>query len=148
MSKTGKEFLTEISAAAQRVCGRYGLRASVCIAQALLESDWGEHAIATYNVFGRKWVKTGNYIELPTKEFINGKWITVSAKFRKYDSYDEALTSYCELISHAPYQAVKPNYANLEAYVRELGKMYATDPNYATKILNIIKMNNLTQFDV
>lgn len=148
MVATGSAFLTEFAPKAQAWCKKYGLRASVCIAQAIIESDWGRKAIGGYNVFGRKWAPgKGAYVEKVTTEYKGGKPVVVKDKFRVYNSYDEALYSYCELMTHAPYQNVKPKYSNLDAYVQEVARVYCTDPNYAKKVINVIKMNNLARFD-
>jgi flagellum-specific peptidoglycan hydrolase FlgJ len=148
MGKTGKEFLEAIAPVAEKKCKEYGLRASVCIAQTILESGWGKNAIAEYNVFGRKWAGKGEYVVKTThEEKKNGEIITIEDKFRKYDSYDEALYSYCELISHKPYEKVKPQYASLDKYITELAKVYCTDSHYKDKITKIIEENDLTKYD-
>jgi flagellum-specific peptidoglycan hydrolase FlgJ len=143
-----EEFIAWLGPTAQRICTKYGLFPSVCIAQAALETGWGKYVIGEYNLFGRKWDGWGGYIEKPTKEYIDGKWITVLDKFQGYDSLDQALEDYCMLITEEPiYQPCLQYLGNLEAFVQTLGPIYATDPNYAGKILRIIKANDLTNFD-
>lgn len=49
------EFINFIGDAAGNICAEYNLPASVCIAQAAIESGWGKYCIGNYNYFGRKW---------------------------------------------------------------------------------------------
>lgn len=141
---TGLNFINEIAPIVKMTCQKYQLKASVCIAQAILESNWGRNRIGLYNIFGRKWNKNGRFIEVPTSEYVKGKWIKIYAKFRDYDSLNEAIDSYCMLISHAPYRLDK---TSLESYVTSLGKVYATDPKYAQSLLSLIHQYNLEQYD-
>ena len=71
-----EEFIESIGSEAGKICADYNLPASVCIAQAALESGWGKYAIGNHNYFGRKWSGWGDYVELPTKEYINGQFVT------------------------------------------------------------------------
>ena len=71
----------------------HGILPSVSAAQAILESGWGESLLAQYpnhNLFGIKassdW--KGKRVDLPTQEYIDGKFVTVEATFRKYDSWE------------------------------------------------------------
>lgn len=68
--------------------------ASVMIAQAIVESGWGNSTLASapnYNLFGIKGSYNGQSVTMPTSEYVNGQWITVNAAFRKYPSYKESL---------------------------------------------------------
>lgn len=142
------DFLSEITPVAYRVCADFGLRTSVCIAQAILESGWGVNRIGLYNVFGRKYVDYGDFMEVATQEEVDGEMVDTIALFRVYDSLYAAVVSYCMLLTHEPYEAVKPLYNDLEAYVRAMGDVYASDSRYADKVLELIKEYNLTEFDV
>ena len=82
-----EEFIQSIANSAVKSCKRYGLYPSVCIAQACIESTWGEDAIGIYNLFGRKAVDGDEYIICPTREQLeDGSYITIDAKFKKYNS--------------------------------------------------------------
>lgn len=148
---TNAEFVEKIGALASEDMKKTGILASLTIAQAILESAWGTSALAqapNYNLFGIKGAYNGNYCEFNTSEYLNGKWVTVKAQFRKYPSWAESLADHSALFN------TYDRYANLRGctdyklacrYVREDG--YATDPNYTSKLINIIESNNLTRFD-
>lgn len=148
---TNVEFVEKIGALASEDMKKTGILASLTIAQAILESAWGTSALAqapNYNLFGIKGAYNGNYCEFNTSEYLNGKWVTVKAQFRKYPSWAESLADHSALFN------TYDRYANLRGctdyklacrYVREDG--YATDPSYTSKLINIIESNNLTRFD-
>jgi flagellum-specific peptidoglycan hydrolase FlgJ len=143
-----KEFVSWLASAAQRVCAAYKLPASVCIAQGALESGWGEYIIGEYNLFGRKWNGTGSYLVKQTEEYYDGQWQTVSAKFQAYESLEEAIQDWCVLLTEEPvYESCLTYRQDAEAFAKALGHIYATDPDYADKILSIIAANELKQYD-
>ena len=146
---TAEEFIEWLGEAARRTCGSYGLFASVCVAQAALESGWGQYIIGKYNLFGRKWGGSGAYIEQTTQEYEEGEWITIVDKFQDYDSLDAALADWCVLITEEPVYAPCLQYLNdREGFVAVLGPIYATDPDYAEKIMSIISSYSLAVLDV
>lgn len=113
---------------------------SAVLAQGALESGWRENA---KTLFGIK----GNGQTLMTQEFVNGKYITVSANFKSHANATEAVIQYYELMNMSRYAAVK-DLKTAEEQIRYIHKAgYATDPNYADKIIKIIEANNLTQYD-
>ena len=113
---------------------------SVVLAQGALESGWRE---TSKTLFGIK----GSGQTLLTQEFINGKYVTVSANFKTYSNLTEAVIQYYELMNKPRYSAVKDLKTAEEQikFIHAAG--YATDPNYADKIIKIIESNNLTQYD-
>jgi len=145
---TPEEFVDWLAPAAKTICARYNLFASVCIAQGALESGWGDAVIGRYNLFGRKWNGTGRYIEVFTQEYYDGEYQTIVAKFQDYDTLEEAIEDWCILITEEPVYEPCLEYQNdLEEFVRTLGPIYATDPDYADKVLSTIYANDLTEYD-
>lgn len=147
-----EDFIEEIGPAVRSVCIAYNLPASVCIAQAALETGWGEAVIGQYNYFGRKWNGTGPYEELTTEEVDeNGNWYTTTARFQVYISLDDAIEDWCQLIredpAYAQAAAVWDGGWNLTDFVNALAPVYATDPDYAHKVLSTIAANDLTVYD-
>lgn len=146
-----EEFIDMIGGTAGEVCAIYNLPASVCIAQAILESGWGKYCIGQYNYFGRKWNGWGNYVRQQTNEYEDGQWVTIYDKFQSYESLEEAIKDWCVLISQDwKYQDVMDAWEatwSTEDFVYALAPIYATDPNYASKILATIEANNLKRFD-
>lgn len=145
------EFINFIGDAVGRICADYNLPASVCIAQAAIESGWGRYCIGGYNYFGRKWGGEGNHIEKPTYEFVNGEYIQISDKFQDYDSLEDAIRDWCVLITEEPAYSealsVWNNTWDIRQFVEAMAPVYATDPDYSGKIMATISANDLMRFD-
>lgn len=148
---TPDEFIDFIGDTAGKVCAEYNLPASVCIAQAILESGWGRYCIGQFNYFGRKWNGWGNYVRQQTTEYENGEYVTIYDKFQSYESLEDAIRDWCVLIAEDyKYSDVISTWHetwSVEAFVLALAPIYATDPDYANKILSTINANDLTRFD-
>lgn len=148
---TPDEFIDFIGDTAGNVCAEYNLPASVCIAQAILESGWGRYCIGQFNYFGRKWNGWGNYVRQQTTEYENGEYVTIYDKFQSYESLEDAIRDWCVLIAE-DYKYSDVIYAwhehwSVEDFVYALAPIYATDPDYASKIMATINANDLTRFD-
>ncbi len=149
---TNAEFIEKIGALAREDMKKSKILASLTIAQAILESGWGRSALSqapNYNLFGIKGDYNGAYCTFPTSEYINGRWCTVNANFRKYPSWAESLADHSALFNRWDrYANLRGNYNYRDVCnkVREDG--YATDPSYSSKLINIIEQYNLTKFDV
>lgn len=148
---TPENFISMIGPAARRVCLAYNLPASVCIAQAAIESGWGASVIGNYNYFGRKAVSGDASEAHVTQEYINGHYVDTVANFKSYESLDDAIEDWCILIREEPAYArtaaVWDRGWNLTDFVNALAPVYATDPNYAGKVLSTISANGLTVYD-
>lgn len=148
---TPDEFIDYIGDTAGRVCAEYNLPASVCIAQAILESGWGKYCIGQFNYFGRKWNGWGNCVRQQTTEYINGDYITMYDRFQSYESLEEAIRDWCILMTEEPaYREVMDAWHEtwcVEDFVSVMAPIYATDPDYASKIMATINANNLKRFD-
>nr|WP_314067118.1 LysM peptidoglycan-binding domain-containing protein [uncultured Vagococcus sp.] len=151
-------FIEQVGAQAQSVAAANNLYASVMIAQAILESAWGNSALSVspnHNLFGIKGSYNGQYVEMRTQEVYNGKWVTVTAKFRKYPSHTESLQDNAYVLKNTSFQsgvyfysgAWKSNTNSYRDATAWLTGRYATDPGYAGKLNTIIENNNLTRFD-
>ena len=138
------EFIAWLAPTAQRICRKYELPVSVCIAQGALESGWGKYSIGQYNIFGRKWNGVGNYIKVQTEEFEDEQWQTNLSKFQDYTNLDEAVEDWCILITEEQrYSPCLEYRTEVERFLRILAPIYATDPQYADKVLATIEANNL-----
>lgn len=147
-----QDFIELIAKGAQSVAQNTGVPASLSIAQAALESGWGESGLAKTgnNLFGIKanslW--RGETLILPTKEYIKGQWVFVPAKWRKYENWQASVND------HAAFLRQNQRYApcfvclSAEAFARALAKAgYATDPLYADKVIGVMNKHNLISFD-
>lgn len=149
---TPEEFIEYIGNRAGMVCADYNLPASVCIAQAAIESGWGRYCIGAFNFFGRKWGGWGEYVEKPTKEYDQAiGYYDEIAKFQSYDTLDDAIRDWCVLMTEEPaYSDALNTWHNtwsVEEFVKAMASVYATDPDYANKIMATIRANNLMRFD-
>ena len=142
------EFVSRHSQAAQAVSRDSGIPASYMIGQAGHETGWGKSEIRhadgspSYNLFCIKatggW--KGKVAEVRTTEYINGAPQKTTAKFRAYDSYEEAFRDYARLISKSPrYDQVMDQLDSVQGFASGLQKAgYATDPRYAAKLSQAI----------
>lgn len=144
-------FLNKVAAGVKDCWTKYQILPSVVLAQAILESGWGtsDKALKANNLFGIKansdW--SGPTVTLPTKEHVNGKWITIDAKWRKYGSWADCLVDHAAFLSKPRYKAIIGN-TDYKSVCKELQKAgYATDPTYASKLIGVIESNKLTKYD-
>jgi len=149
---TPAEFFAKFAKAAQDTCHGTGLCASVCLAQAAIESGWGGSGLAAkYNNFGgikAAWDWKGKVVVLPTREVIKGKTITVQAAFRHYDSPADYFKGRYEFLKR------NPRYKRLFAsddYIAEAHLFqacgYATDPQYGNVLAATVRKYGLTKYD-
>jgi hypothetical protein len=126
----------------------YHIFPSVTIAQAILESGWGQYAHGN-NLFGIKWTEGCGYESqsLPTKECINGVWQNVQALFRAYKTYGDSIFDHAKLLTLGRYAPVVQAKDYKEACRALHSCGYANDPNYANLLIRIIEQNNLLQYD-
>ena len=137
-----QDFINMVSEPARNGCAKYGLPWQVPVAQAAIESGWGETVSGVNNFLGRKWNNKGTYTECNTQECINGETIDIVDKFQDYENIDDCFKDWCVLIEEEPRYAnaltVWNNTTDIEQFVYALAPIYATDPVYADKIWNTI----------
>jgi flagellum-specific peptidoglycan hydrolase FlgJ len=129
---------------------RYGVPASVTIAQAIEESAWGQSSLAAryHNLFGIKGTGPAGSVALPTQEYENGTWVTIDAQFAVYHNDAESIADHAELLATSGYyvraMAVR---AHPDAFANDLTGVYATDPGYGANLIALMKLYNLYQYD-
>ena len=144
-------FYNKLIGHASQAAQETGIPANFMIGHAALESGWGRREIKakdgtnTHNLFGIKaggsWA--GKTATVTTTEYIGGVAHKVQEKFRAYSSYAEAFKDYANLLAN------NPRYSNVVAagngndaasFAKGLQRAgYATDPNYAHKIMAVLK---------
>nr|WP_276521732.1 glycoside hydrolase family 73 protein [Weissella diestrammenae] len=152
---TKDQFIRRLAPEAQTIQLQYGVRASITLSQAALESDWGQSELAYKynNFFGVKASSGMKQVSLPTSEYVNGKWIKVDAPFRAYDSWQESMVDHAKLLvngtadNHARYLKVIQGSTAEESAKELVEGGYATDPKYAEKLIYIINTYHLEQYD-
>ncbi|GMA48306.1 LysM peptidoglycan-binding domain-containing protein [Tetragenococcus muriaticus] len=144
-------FIEELAGHAESVAAANNLYASVMIAQAVVESGWGSSTLSqapNNNLFGIKGTYNGQSVKMPTQEYINGRYVTVNADFRKYPSYTASFQDNAALLSTNLYSgAWKSNTSSYRDATAALTGLYATAPNYNTVLNGVIEDYNLTRFD-
>lgn len=148
LSGDSKDFLAQLSLPARLASEQSGIPHHLILAQAALESGWGQRQIRrengepSFNLFGVKasgdW--KGKVTEITTTEFENGEAKKVKAKFRVYSSYLEALSDYVGLLTRNPRYAAVTSASTAEQGAQALQNAgYATDPQYARKLTSMIQ---------
>ena len=146
-------FKQEMAAHAAAASQATGIPADFMIAQAGLESGWGQHqprsagGEPSHNLFGIKaganW--KGPVIHAATTEVVNGVSTRVVQPFRAYGSYGEAFQDYAALLSgsarYARAMSAGAQQGSAQGFATALQKAgYATDPSYAGKLERAIRL--------
>lgn len=147
-----ESFVQRLQPHAQTASAVTGIPARFMLGQAALETGWGRHEIRgadgtnSHNLFGIKagsnW--KGRTVDVVTTEYVDGKAQKQVETFRAYDSYAESFRDYASLLrNNARYQNVIAQGHDAAGFAQGLQRAgYATDPNYAQKLMNVI-----SQFD-
>ena len=144
-----EKFVLDHQEAAKAASASSGIPAAHILGQAALETGWGKRVIKTadgkdsHNLFGIKATNswTGKVAEVTTTEYIGGQPRKVTAKFRAYDSYEDAFKDHARLLTQGKrYQATAVAQADTaQGFASGLQKAgYATDPAYADKLTRVI----------
>lgn len=155
--KVNAQFIENIGTTARQIAKDNGLYASVMVAQAILESNYGQSALSAppyHNLFGIKGSYQGESVTVSTKEFLNDQWAVAQERFRSYPSYYASLLNNARVLragnswSSDYYRGTwKENTNHYTDATAWLENRYATDPNYGSKLNNIIQRYQLTKFD-
>ncbi len=140
-------YIKRYARVAQVEMERYGIPASITLAQGLLESDCGESRLAmnNNNHFGIKcFSKTcakghcSNFTDDSHKDF-----------FRKYKSSWESYRAHSQFLQKKRYRHLqKLPVTDYEGWAHGLKKAgYATDPNYGFKLIRLIEDLQLYRLD-
>ncbi len=137
-------FVQSVAPYAQQAASQLGVSADALIAQAALETGWGQHVPAgggssSNNLFG---IKAGTASNAPalsaaTTEYQRGVPMRLKQSFRAYSSVQQGLNDYVTVLRRQPgFQAALGTGEDLPAFANALQRGgYATDPDYASKLL-------------
>jgi flagellar protein FlgJ len=149
------EFIQKLMPAAKQAAQKLGLEPLALLAQAALETGWGQRTFKTaegnnsFNFFGIKAHNSwqGDVAVVDTLEYRQGVAQKEKAKFRAYESPEHSLGDYVDFIKSNPrYQQAVAMADNPKAYFQQLQAAgYATDPNYAQKILAVFNSETFKQ---
>lgn len=120
--------------------GQKRLYPSTVLAMAALESGYNLNA---KTLFGIK----GDGIVLDTTECINGENINIKDSFVIYPTLAEAVQGLYELMQWSNYDRATSSTDYMEECRMVQACGYATDPNYADKLISIVNSYQLTMFN-
>ena len=141
-----QKFIDQILPHAEKAAAALGVPAQALIAQAALETGWGQHVVkksdgtSSFNLFGIKADKSwdGAALVRTTGEYTRGRAHTEQAAFRSYGSVGEAFDDYVQFLKSNPRYTQALKMSDTASFAHSLQKAgYASDPAYAQKIAAI-----------
>lgn len=148
------EFIEKLLPVAEDIAEEAGIDPMIMVAQAALETGWGSKVInkeggeSSHNLFGIKadhrW--NGEKAKVQTTEYRDGVRLQSAAYFRAYDSVEDSMKDYVGFLQSDPrYSKALENGKDPAKYFESLQSAgYATDPNYAKKVISIMSGNTLS----
>jgi flagellar protein FlgJ len=145
---TQQDFVNRMLPPIRRVAGALNLNPQALLAQAALETGWGQRmprnadGSSSNNMFGIKaseeW--SGARATADTVEVSNGVASTRRTAFRAYGSIEESVNDFAMLLASSPrYREALSAGGDAQGYVASIGRSgYATDPDYANKLNQIL----------
>ncbi|HWZ64802.1 MAG TPA: flagellar assembly peptidoglycan hydrolase FlgJ [Steroidobacteraceae bacterium] len=140
-------FISQVWPQASRAAEQLGVHPLGLVAQAALESNWGQSVpraasgASSNNLFGIKAGESwgGPAVSARTQEYSGGSLETTSAAFRAYGSPGESFQDYVALLrGNARFSAALGSGAGVGAFAGALQRAgYATDPDYANKVTRV-----------
>ena len=153
MFDSPEQFVETLMPIAEKVAAQYGMDPKAIVSQAAVETGWGKFVIHTadgkssHNLFGIKANKEwgGEQAVVDTLEFNNGVAQKQKAAFRAYSSIEEAVQDYGRFINSSPrYSNAVAQASDAKHYTKALQEAgYATDPEYADKIMAVYNSDRL-----
>ena len=151
-TKLQLSWLKSMVTAAQLTQRKYGVPASVTLAQCILESAWGTSQLSrrANNYFGVKSIQGQDYAEFTTREVVSGRSVVELARFARYPSAIESFEAHAKLIAkierYRPAMAVLPDVEKFCYQIQGCG--YSTDPDYGMRLMDLIDYHELQQYDL
>jgi flagellar protein FlgJ len=144
--KSAQDFVDAVRPHAEKAAAELGIPARALVAQAALETGWGQHLPQQdgdgtgLNLFGVKagssW--SGATTSRDTAEYQSGQWSTEKANFRSYGSIGAAFDDYVQFLKTNPRYASALRSGNVQGFAQGLQQAgYATDPQYAQKLMRV-----------
>jgi len=152
------DFIETLMPYAKQAAEKLSVDPRLLIAQAALETGWGKFVMHDaagnpgFNLFGIKaganW--QGDSIQIDTLEVEQQQFKKVNASFRKYNNLAESFSDYVNFIADNPrYREAVQAASQADQYVEQLQSSgYATDPNYANKIMRIFNTEALQKLEL
>ncbi len=155
-----REFINRLAPIAQKAYRQFGKPLpSICIAMAAVECRWGLAGSCKYNSYLGQKVGTGKTatrywggrsFNARTQEVVNqstGQLVTIKDNFRAYDSLEQCVFNYYELLNTSLYKRVLSGSGHEEQMRQIKACGYMTSVTEVNTCLTIIRENDLTQYD-
>jgi flagellar protein FlgJ len=157
---TPESFIAAAVPGAQRSRDTYRVPVSVTLAQGILETGGGRIAALANNWFGLKAQPTGvpgryrweanavGCVLKKTRESERGRLVLTVGAFRAYRSLDTSILDHGARLATNP--VYRPAFAFTDEprrFLREVARRYATDPNYAAKLIALVERYDLERYD-
>lgn len=151
---SAKDFVDSVLPMAKKALSAMGLNPLMAVAQSALETGWGKHIIkgeggvSSNNLFnikaGAGW--QGEKVAVTTTEYRDGTAVKEQAFFRKYDSIEDSVKDFMSFLKDNPrYQKALDVADDANKFIQGLQKAgYATDPEYANKIMSVFNKLSTT----
>ena len=150
-----REFILSVAPGARESQRKTGVPASVTVAQAILESDWGRSKLTreANNLFGIKALRgpgTAGIYEIDTWEVYGGQNVTVLAAFKAYTTLADSITDHGRWFhDNSRYRGALLVRDDPRAFAYAINAAgYATDPAYAPKLIGLMDKFNLYAYDI
>ncbi|MDU5336615.1 glucosaminidase domain-containing protein [Enterococcus sp.] len=151
-----KAFINEISNEIKPLAEKHDLYASIMIAQAIVESDWGQTDYAQapyYNLFGLEGQYQGKSAMLDRKDPETGT--TEKKEMKQYGSYKEAIEDYIEILKTTSRDGNenyfsgtwRSNAKDYQTAAAALEGRFNDDKDYVQKLVSTIQEHDLTSYD-
>ncbi|PKH09550.1 flagellar assembly peptidoglycan hydrolase FlgJ [Moritella sp. Urea-trap-13] len=144
-----EEFIASLAPFADSVGKRLNVSPDVLLAQAALETGWGKKVStdnkgdSSHNLFNIKADKRweGPTASVDTLEFTDGVAKREKHQFRSYEDFQSSFNDFANFLQSGDrYSDALSNSADSAQFLNGLQQAgYATDPNYAAKIQNVMK---------
>ena len=152
-TKTSSEYVTKWAPVAVSQMKKYGIPASITLAQGILESGNGRSSLTVqaFNHFGIKGSYEGKTWCGGTTEFRNGVKGNEQACFRSYPNDEASFEDHSNLLLKSRYTD-KTKGLSITDYVGWANALkaagYATAPTYAQALIDVIERLGLNEYDV
>ena len=144
MTSSRQQYIERYAEYAMEQMRRYGIPASITLAQGIIESADGKSTLANTanNHFGVKGAYNGNYVLADDDK--------PNEKFKKYDNVGQSYEDHSKVLMAQRYQQYVRNlspddYKGWAVGIKKGG--YASASNYVSTVVNVIEGAKLQRFD-
>ncbi|MCE0494448.1 flagellar assembly peptidoglycan hydrolase FlgJ [Vibrio salinus] len=144
--KGPRDFISKLKPYADKAAKSLGVDPSLLLAQAALETGWGDKMVknslgSSNNLFNIKADKSwpGDKVATQTLEYEGRTPVIENASFRAYDNFQDSFNDYVRFLNSNPrYETALQNSKSSSDFIRGIHSAgYATDPDYADKVLRV-----------